>query len=55
MAFLYPDLKTALVGEFINGELVSAFHSTVVHICEDSGLLVPYFERLSGFEFRCVL
>lgn len=52
VAFLYPDLKTALVGEFRNGELVSAVHSRVISVTEDSGLLFPKFEKLSKTEFR---
>ena len=38
VTFLYPDLKTALVGEFRNGELVSAFNSRVVGIKEELGI-----------------
>jgi len=52
VAFLYPDLKTALVGEFRNGELVSAFHAIVTDIHEELGLLIPSFEKLSKTEFR---
>ena len=52
MAFLYPDLSTALVGQFRNGELVSAVHSRVIGIREESGLLIPDFERVSETGFR---
>ena len=52
VAFLYPDLSTALVGQFRNGELVSAVHSRVIGIREESGLLIPDFERVSETEFR---
>ena len=54
VAFLYPDLKTALVGEFRNGELVSAFHAIVTDIHEELGLIIPSFEKLSKSEFRSV-
>ena len=54
IAFLYPDLRTALVGQFRNGELVSAFSSKVISVREKSGLLVPSFEKVSSTEFRFV-
>ena len=54
MAFLYPDLSTALIGEFRNGELVSAFHSKLISVREKSGLLIPSFEKVSVTEFRSV-
>ena len=52
VAFLYPDLETALVGQFTNGELVSAFHNKVISVREKSGLLIPSFEKMSDDEFR---
>ena len=54
VAFLYPDLSTALVGQFENGKLVSAFHSKVISFRENSGLLIPSFEKVSVTEFRSV-
>jgi len=52
LAFLYPDLRTALVGRFRNGELLSAFHSKVISVTEKSGVLVLSFEKVSANEFR---
>ena len=52
VTFLYPDLSTALVGQFRNGELVSAFHSKLISVREKSGLLIPSFEKVSVTEFR---
>ena len=52
VAFLYPDLSTALVGQFRNGELVSAVYSRVNGIREELGLLIPSFQRVSDTEFR---
>jgi histone-lysine N-methyltransferase SETD7 len=54
VAFLYPDLSTALVGQFENGKLVSAFHSKVISFRENSGLFIPSFEKVSVTEFRSV-
>ena len=55
LAFLYPDLRTALVGRFKNGELLLAFHSRVVGIREELGILVLEFERVSETDFRYFL
>merc|ERR1719430_1142502 len=52
VAFLYPDLKTALVGEFTNGELVTAVHSKVVGFREELGIIIPNFEAVSQTIFR---
>ena len=54
LAFLYPDLRTALVGRFKNGELLSAFHSKVISVTEKSGVLVLSFEKVSANEFRSI-
>ena len=52
LAFIYPDLKTAIVGEFSRGKLLSGFQSRVVGLSRRSGLVVPLFERISQSEFR---
>ena len=54
LAFLYPDLKTAIVGQFFRGKLVSGYHCRVVtaSLSPSSHLLAPGFERISQTEFR---
>jgi len=52
IAFVYPDLKTALVGEFKDGELVLAFSSTIKSVQEKAGILIPSFEKNYENEFR---
>ena len=49
---LYPDLKTAIVGQFCRAKLVSGFQSQVVSLSYSSGLLAPIFEKMSQTEFR---
>ena len=52
LAFIYPDMSTAITGHFVKGKLVSGFHSRVVGLTHEGGLAVPAFERMSGAEFR---
>ena len=52
LAYIYPDLKTAIVGQFFRGKLVSGFHSRVVSLSYNSHLLAPVFEKMSQTEFR---
>ena len=52
LAYLYPDLKTAIVGQFCRAKLVSGFQSRVVSLSYSSGLLAPVFEKMSQTEFR---
>jgi len=51
IAFLYPDLKTALVGKFQNGTLVSGREARLSGLDEESGVLVPTFRATSYRHF----
>ena len=51
IAFLYPDLSTAIVGEFCRGVLVRGMAATVTNTALEDGLLVPSFTTLPGKEF----
>jgi len=52
IAFLYPDMRTALVGQFVKGTLVSGRHARVDRIEYQSGVLVPRFKIISEKEYR---
>ena len=52
LAYIYPDLKTAIVGQFSRGKLLSGCQSRVVGLSLRSGLAVPQFEKMSQTEFR---
>ena len=52
LAFLYPDLSTAIMGHFNKGKLVSGFQSRVESLSYNCGLLAPVFQRMSETEFR---
>jgi len=48
IGFIYPDLKTALYGEFCEGKLVSARPAVVVHAqLQEDSVLVPSFQITS--------
>ncbi|XP_023325497.1 histone-lysine N-methyltransferase SETD7 isoform X2 [Eurytemora carolleeae] len=47
IAYLFPDLKTALLGEFIQGELVSAHPAEINGFKYINDVLVPSFESTS--------
>ena len=51
IAFLYPDLSTALVGKFLQGILVSARAAVVASSLMVDGILVPSFSFLSDQKF----
>ena len=51
IAFLYPDLSTALVGTFLRGILVSARSAAVSSSTMVDGVLVPSFSFLSDQKF----
>ena len=42
-AFLYPDLQTALFGEWEDGALVSASPAQLVELSHDQGVAEPRF------------
>lgn len=42
-AFLYPDLQTALFGEWEDGEIVSASPAQLVELSHDQGVAEPRF------------
>ena len=52
LAYIYPDLKTAIVGQFCQGKLVSGFQSRVAGLSYNSGLVAPLFQKMSRTEFR---
>ncbi len=51
-AFLYPDLRTALVGRWQGGQLVSARPARLRSWEESGGVLVPAFQFTARTEFR---
>ncbi len=51
-AFLYPDLRTALVGRWQAGQLVSARPARLRSWEESGGVLVPAFQFTARTEFR---
>ena len=52
IAFIYPDLKTAIVGHFTDGKLQVGFHSRVVSAWEEDWILHLQYKRVSNIEFR---
>jgi len=48
VAFLYPDLQTALLGQFDNGVMVAASPARLVKINIVNDIAVPTFEKLKG-------
>ena len=52
VAVLYPDLKTAIMGRYRQGQLVSGSWSRVRSVTIHQGLLVPSFEKMSNSEFK---
>ena len=52
LAYLYPDLKTAIVGQFYQAKLLSGVPSRLVGLSDNSGLVEPIFQKMSGTEFR---
>jgi histone-lysine N-methyltransferase SETD7 len=52
IAFLYPDLSTAVVGRFECGELVEAFPATLVAAEMNKGVLEPEFKRKEEVVYR---
>ena len=62
VAMIYPDLKTAIVGKYSRGQLVSGTWSRVTSVtqhCHNNSsseyLLIPRFEKMSNTEFRLIL
>lgn len=53
LAFIYPDMETALVGKFTNFEMISAEEAEVVGVkCNDYGLqVVSEFDLKGGPKF----
>ena len=45
IAFLYPDLSTALVGEFNDGRMVRADPAVLVSLQLENEIAVPTFKR----------
>lgn len=52
IAFLYPDLSTALVGEWRDGELVSGLAARLSDVQAVQGVLVPSFTVTDTREYR---
>ena len=52
LAYIYPDLRTAIVGQFYQAKLVSGFPSRLVGLSYNSGLVEPIFQKMSRTEFR---
>jgi len=48
IAYLYPDLRTALVGRYEDGELVEARPATLSAVTWDNSVLVPHFTFTSN-------
>ncbi len=48
IAFIYPDLKTALVGTFIHGQLLIGQTCFVRSIANEDSLLCPTFTLPAG-------
>ena len=47
-AYLYPDFKTALIGEFEETTLVRAQATSLAQVVEENNLLIPLFHEPSG-------
>jgi len=53
LAYIYPDFTTALVGEFVDGDMVSAQHCTVTgNILESGCIMAPTFSERKGLVFK---
>jgi histone-lysine N-methyltransferase SETD7 len=52
ITFIYPDLSTALLGQFTNGRLVSARTARLSATRLEDGILVPTFTVLSDRQFH---
>ena len=52
MASLYPDLKTAIMGRYRRGQLLSGAWARVTAVTWQEGLLVPSWQKMSNSEFR---
>lgn len=50
-AFIYPDCKTALLGNFEGTTLVSAQVTTLLAVAEENRLLIPLFASPEGPEY----
>ena len=48
IAYLYPDFKTALLGQFEDGELIQAQAVTLECVLEEDRLLIPLFSEPEG-------
>ena len=44
---MYPDYKTALVGEFRKGEMIKARPAMLSHVVIKEGVLCPSFDVVS--------
>jgi hypothetical protein len=51
-AYLYPDLRTALVGRWLAGQLISARPARLCSWQEVEGVMVPAFQFTAKTEFR---
>lgn len=53
LAFIYPDMETALVGKFEDFVMKSAYESEVLktECCQDGLIVISKFANLSGPEF----
>ena len=53
IAYIYPDYKTALVGVFHNGEMVTAQHCSVSNVSTENGTIkVAEFSEPTGSVFK---
>ncbi|XP_023336392.1 uncharacterized protein LOC111707507 isoform X2 [Eurytemora carolleeae] len=50
--YLYPDLATALVGRWRNGQMISAYPARLKSWEEINGVCVPNFQIISKIEYR---
>ncbi|XP_023344428.1 histone-lysine N-methyltransferase SETD7 [Eurytemora carolleeae] len=52
IGFLYPDLYTALVGQFEDGRMVRAYPAVLDTVQIENDIAVPHFSRLSNQSVR---
>ena len=52
IASLYPDLRTAILGRYRRGQLVTGASARVTGVSWHEGILQPSFEKLSNDEYR---
>ena len=52
IASLYPDLRTAILGRYRRGQLVTGASARVTGVSWHEGILQPSFEKMSNDEFR---